>query len=142
MRKLNNKGFAVSTVLYGLLIMLTLIVILLMSHMSNNRKNTSTLVKKVEEELNRFSETTANFDQSNDGQEYIVPYGKAGWYKIELWGASGGGYDATTTNGRGAYTSGIIYLEENAHLYFYLGGQGMEVAHRLKAAAAELLTFD
>lgn len=124
MRKLNNKGFAVSTVLYGLLIMLTLIVILLMSHMSNNRKNTSTLVKKVEEELNRFSETTANFDQSNDGQEYIVPYGKAGWYKIELWGASGGGYDATTTNGRGAYTSGIIYLEENAHLYFYLGGQG------------------
>ena len=126
MRKRNNRGFAISTILYGLVIMAMLIVALLMSLMSSNRRNTSGFVDSIEEELNRYSQTSTDFTNSGsteigDGQEYIVPYGKSGWYKIQLWGASGGG-NGSNTGGLGSYTSGIIYLEENDHLYCYSGG--------------------
>lgn len=130
MKKLNNKGFAISTILYSLLIMVFLIVALLMGIMSSNRQNTVSLVKTIEEELNRYSLTSTEFlpitGATSQSQEYIVPYGQAGWYKIELWGASGA--DSSTNSavkgGTGAYTSGIIYLEENTLLYFYVGGAG------------------
>ena len=115
MKKMNNKGFAITTLLYGLMSVGFLIMTLLMGIMSQNRQNTSTLVKKIEDELNRYGETETTFSYSGQAQEYIVPYGQAGWYKVELWGAS-------TSNGAGDYTSGIIYLHENEKLYFYLGG--------------------
>lgn len=125
MKKLNNKGFAISTILYSLLIMVFLIVILLMGIMSSNRINTKNLVSTIEEELNRYSLTGTEFsptDIQGEAQEYIVPYGKAGWYRIELWGAAGG--DSSARGGAGAYTSGVIYLEENTILYFYIGTEG------------------
>lgn len=126
MKKLNNKGFAISTLLYGLMLIAFLIVSVLMSIMSTNRKNTSTLIKKIEEELNRYSQTATEFTSTDGAQEFIVPYGKAGWYKIELWGASAFGVSSVneTETGRGSYTAGLIYLEENQHLYFFIGTIG------------------
>ena len=126
MKKLNNKGFAVSSLLYGLMLVAFLIVSILMSIMSTNRKNTSTLVKKIEEELNRYSQTATELSSTEGTQEFIVPYGKAGWYKIELWGAAAKDVDSVneTESRRGAYTTGIIYLDENTHLYFQIGSQG------------------
>lgn len=126
MKKLNEKGFAVSTLLYGLMLVAFLVVSLLMSIMSTNRKNTNTLVKKIEEELNRYSQTTTEFTSTDGTQEFIVPYGKAGWYKIELWGAAAKNADATSnsTDKKGGYTSGVLYLEENTHLYFQIGSVG------------------
>ena len=130
-KKLNNKGFAISSVLYSLLIMVFLIVMLMMGMMASNRRNTHKLVDQIEEELNRYSLslTTLEFDASATTvvpQEYIVPTGQSGWYKIELWGASGGSTVSETgverTGGKGSYTSGIVYLEENEVLYFYIGG--------------------
>ena len=41
-----------------------------------------------------------------------------GLYKIELWGASGSSNDI---GGKGAYTSGLIRLNRNDKLYFYVG---------------------
>lgn len=114
MKKMNNKGFAITTLLYGLMSVGFLVMTLLMGIMSQNRQNTSTLVKKIEEELNRYGETETTFAYIGTPQEYIVPYGQAGWYKIELWGAK-------TSSGLGDYTSGIVYLAENTKLYFYLG---------------------
>jgi hypothetical protein len=123
--KLNNKGFAISTVLYSLLIMVFLIVTLMMSIMASNRKSNRNLVTTIEEELNRYSEnaTTIAFNDAspNEYQTYTVPFGQSGWYKIELWGASGGSTD-TKSGGKGAYTSGLIYLSENQKLYFFIGG--------------------
>lgn len=128
MKKMNNKGFAISSMLYGLLLVAFLIVTLLMSIMQTNRSNTSTLVRRIEEDLNRFSRTRTEMvsDGTNTAKEYIVPPGGAGWYRIELWGAS------VATNklsldksaGRGAYVSSVVYLPENQHLYFYLGKEG------------------
>lgn len=52
MTKLNNNGFAISTTLYGLLIVLILITTLIMSTMSfirqNNKNFSDTVVKKLE----------------------------------------------------------------------------------------------
>lgn len=129
MKRLSNRGFAISTILYSLLIMVFLIVALMMGIMASNRHNTKDLVSTIEQELNRYSLTTTEFLASSgdvsQAQEYIVPYGKAGWYKVELWGASGA--DSSKKGGAGSYTSGIIYLEENACLYFYIGRSGSGV---------------
>ena len=130
--KLNNKGFAISTVLYSLLIMVFLIVTLMMGIMASNRKSNRNLVETIEEELNRYNENATNF-AFKDGasgeavsQTYTVPSGQSGWYKIELWGASGGSTTSETgvvrAGGKGAYTSGLIYLAENDEVYFYIGG--------------------
>lgn len=55
MKRINNKGFAVSTVLYGLLIVFFLVITLLMSIISTNRKSTVKLSEQIEEELNSYS---------------------------------------------------------------------------------------
>ena len=130
--KLNNKGFAISTVLYSLLIMVFLIVTLMMGIMASNRKSNRNLVETIEEELNRYNENATNFALKDGAsgeavsQIYTVPSGQSGWYKIELWGASGGSTTSETgevrAGGKGAYTSGLIYLVENDEVYFYIGG--------------------
>lgn len=142
MKKLNNKGFAISTLIYGLAIMGIMIVAILMATMAQTRSNTSSLAKSIEEELNRFSKTETSF-KGNDGpeaQEYIVP--ESGWYKIELWGTQGG-----TNGGKGAYTSGVIELEEGEVLYFYVGkqtsGSGKETDVRvLNGAYADEMSYE
>lgn len=54
-----------------------------------------------------------------------------GYYKIQAWGASGGGAwtsaggNGYCDGGKGSYTEGIIELSEDDNLYFYLGGQGL-----------------
>jgi hypothetical protein len=117
MKKLNNKGFAISTLIYGLAIMGIMIVAILMATMAQTRSNNNSLAKSIEEDLNRFSKTETSFKPIGSGisaQEYIVP--ESGWYKIELWGAQGGG-----DGGKGAYTGGVIELDEGEVLYFYVG---------------------
>lgn len=121
MKKLNNKGFAVSTVIYGLSIMAMLLVLILMGNVASIRTNTKEMVSSIEDELNSFSRSESSFsvklnaELNPEAQAYTVPEGQTGFYRIELWGASG------ELGARGAYTSGIIYLEEGEVLYFYVG---------------------
>ena len=134
----NNKGFAVSTLLYSLSIMGFLIITVLMSLMSVNRINTSSLVEQIELELNRYSLTETTFRPSETGmtaaQEFTVPTGESGYYKIELWGAAGGKSGASAEGGRGAYTSGTIYLKEWDVLYFFIGTKGQDYTDGLTEA--------
>ena len=53
--RLYNKGFAISTVLYSLLIMATLILFLLLGNLSFERRTTSDLVDNIKSELNAFA---------------------------------------------------------------------------------------
>lgn len=127
MKKLNNRGFAVTTVLYGIIIMVFLSVFSLMAILATNRTNTHNLADIIEDELIRFGKTSATFDSGvASAQEFIVPEGQSGWYKIELWGASGADVRSTTGNevpgGNGAYTSGLVYLNAGEKLYFKIGG--------------------
>lgn len=48
---------------------------------------------------------------------YTVP--ASGYYKIEAWGAQGGG----STGGKGGYAAGTIFLEQGTALSVYVGGQ-------------------
>ncbi len=129
----NNKGFAISTVIYGLSIMGILLVAIMMSTMSSSRANTSGMAKSIEDELNRVSRTEVSFayklvgddDAANipEAQTYIVPEGQTGFYRIELWGSQGGSETEAGggAGGLGAYTSGLIFLKEGQTLYFYVG---------------------
>ena len=131
--KLNNKGFAISTVIYGLSIMGILLVALVMASMAATRSNSRQMAKSIEEDLNRFSKTETFFDVKDEtkpgqsyvpvNQEYVVP--TSGWYKIELWGSKGG------NGSNGSYTSGIIKLKEGDILYFYVGQKGRETDVRI-----------
>ena len=54
---LNNKGFAISTILYSLLIMATLILFLLVANLGFERRTTNDLVNEITDELNEFDKT-------------------------------------------------------------------------------------
>ena len=58
-------------------------------------------------------------------EEFQVPC--SGTYKVELWGAQGGNTTLSrysSIGGKGAYTSGDIYLRNATSLYVYVGGKG------------------
>lgn len=52
MKRLNNKGFAISTILYGILAMASLILLLLIGTMSASKKNNDTFIQQIEADLN------------------------------------------------------------------------------------------
>lgn len=72
-----------------------------------------------------------DFDYTGDIQEFIAPV--SGYYKLEVWGASGGDgfseeYKSNTQYGShagaGGYSYGTIYLEKGEKIYVIVGGQG------------------
>jgi len=70
----------------------------------------------------------ANFDYTGDVQSYTIPL--TGTYKLEVWGAAGGGYVVTahtqeSSGGPGGYSSGTIHLSSAQILYVYVGGAGI-----------------
>ena len=71
---------------------------------------------------------TKTFNYTGKPEEYTVP--RDGYYYIEMAGAQGGSLVSTNTQygksigGKGAKTSGYIYLEANEKIYFYVGGEG------------------
>lgn len=56
----NNRGFAISTMLYGLLIMSVMIIFMLLSVASFTKKTSDDFVNKVEKELIQFAEEKRN----------------------------------------------------------------------------------
>lgn len=56
MKRINSHGFAISTMLYGLLIISSLIIFMLLEMMVFNKKSSSDFVNQVEKELNKFSD--------------------------------------------------------------------------------------
>ena len=55
---MNNKGFAITTLIYGLSILGIMLIMLLMSTLSATRYNNRELSNTIETELNRFSKTS------------------------------------------------------------------------------------
>lgn len=58
--------------------------------------------------------------ENNNNPYYIFEAPKTTMYKVETWGAQGGGKDSTS-GGYGAYTSGMINLNKGEKLYIYVG---------------------
>jgi len=55
--KLDNKGFAISTILYGLLIMASLVLLLLMSTVGSNKRSSDNFVDDIENSLNDYADS-------------------------------------------------------------------------------------
>ena len=67
------------------------------------------------------AEITKTYDYTGEYQTFKAVF--SGYYKIELWGAQGGIANSTYGNGgRGAYTSGELYLDAGETIYIYVGG--------------------
>ena len=65
---------------------------------------------------------TYNYDYS--GGEQVFTSNCAGVYKLETWGAQGGG----SNGGYGSYSKGEIFLASGETLYINVGGQGKKYA--------------
>ncbi len=63
-------------------------------------------------------------DYMNTYQEINVL--SSGYYKIELWGASGATYSTSwAPSGKGGYTQGTIYMEQGEKYYAFVGSEGL-----------------
>jgi prepilin-type N-terminal cleavage/methylation domain-containing protein len=89
--------------------------------------------------------TVYTYSYMPSSQEITI--GRTGTYKIELWGAEGGSGATTvlaafnTSNGifkggRGAYTSGYIYLTAGEKIYAFVGGKGTDHAKGVNSTVA------
>lgn len=118
--KLNNKGFAISIIIYsvGSLAVLTLILILAID--SGIRKNNTTIVDAIKEELNASSQRRWTFRYSGIPETFTVP--STGTYKLEVWGASGGTLGGTA--GNGGYATAKLTLTYNSTIYVVVGSAG------------------
>lgn len=74
-------------------------------------------------ETNDKCEENKTYDFNYTGSEETFDAPCTGQYKLEVWGAQGGGSEG----GAGAYSSGIIELTESETLYINVGSQGEEV---------------
>ena len=66
---------------------------------------------------------TYNYDYTGNVQTFTAPY--TGTYKIECWGARGGG-NYVDEHYNGAYTEGLINLFKGIKLYLYVGIMGTD----------------
>ena len=66
--------------------------------------------------------TTYNYEYiDNNEKKFTAP--KSGYYKLETWGAQGGG-TTTYQGGYGAYSNGIVRLKKDDKLYINVGEAG------------------
>ncbi len=63
--RLNNKGFAISTMLYGLLIIAVLLIFMLLSIVAFNKKSNDDFVRQVEQELLTIKDNTKTCSETN-----------------------------------------------------------------------------
>ena len=75
---------------------------------------------------------TVDFDYTGTEQVFTAPV--SGTYKLETWGAQGGG-PSENEGGFGGYSSGTIVLIENDNIYINVGGAGATSKNELNATA-------
>lgn len=85
--------------------------------------------EKISSTLGTCRKKINTYHATKSTQIFVVP--RSGTYRIELWGAAGGNSAYFQNNplldkkhGKGAYTSGDIYLEAGKILYVQVGSKG------------------
>ena len=114
---LNNKGFAITSIIYSMLFLFIILMTIILLTLARRKVLIDKSKEYTKSLLNDYNETY-NYDYTGDVQEFVAP--RDGYYKIELWGAQGG----SEYGGKGAYTTGDIYLTKNQVIYLYVGGAG------------------
>ena len=150
--RLNNKGFAITGILYTVFIMFLLVltstlaglqarktmlersIMSLENSFNGNDNNEQELIRKINENKTApvtgrytFVLNTTLFSNNSTTFDRVGEHEfiapTTGTYKLEVWGAQGGNA-GTYIGGKGGYSAGIIHLEENQKLYVTVGGQG------------------
>ena len=85
--------------------------------LNNEIKSFKSKIIVVGKPINYTGDTVFDFDYTGGEQTFTAPV--SGTYKIETWGASGGGFE--NNGGLGAYTSGLLNLVNNQLFYIYVG---------------------
>ena len=127
--KINKNGFAVSSMLYGLIFTTVAIFYLIIAVVSNRYQTNINFVDSVRNELSGSSYALATYSYTGGVQTFVVP--KTGKYRLEVWGASGGSLIETGTSildnyqgGKGGYSKGEITLTKDTELYIVVGQAG------------------
>ena len=111
MKRMNNKGFAITALIYGLAIMAFLLIVIIMSTLSSMRKNVKELSQEVESELLNLSKISVEYADrgtANNPKEYIYNIYSSGYYRIETWSP------VVIKGGKGyrVYSTGVINLNK------------------------------
>ena len=84
---MDNKGFAVTTLLYGLTIIGILLIGTIMASIATTRNNMREISDKVEEDLINYTKSYNTYTEPSD---YTFKATEDGFYRIEAWGPQGG----------------------------------------------------
>jgi hypothetical protein len=132
MKKLNNKGFAISSILYSMLILIVTLMFLVLGIMSSRRTTLNKLIKNTQTDINErdisYGEITVEPPVSGTMEfTYTNRSCKAqtlnpGKYLLEVWGAQGGTYN-TNLGGKGGYSTGILTITTETIVYVCVGSQ-------------------
>ena len=109
---MNQKGFAVTSVLYGLAILGMMVIVILMGTLSSSRNNVNEEAKSTEDMLLSYGESQVTFTSN---KSYTVP--EDGWYRIEAFGSG-------TSSNRGNYVTGVIKLTKGNILNLNISSSG------------------
>ncbi len=96
MKKINNRGFAISTMLYGLLIIMVLMMALLMNTLAFTRNNSKKFVNEVVDELQKrqldmkLKEITLYGDENKKLSKVYTKTDESYWVIVESTGYKGG----------------------------------------------------
>ena len=63
-----------------------------------------------------------------DTKEQFMDIAESGYYKLEVWGASGADMSGDykySKGGYGGYSSGVVWFDKNERVYINVGGQGI-----------------
>ena len=77
--------------------------------------------------INNPADSQSSFSPSSTNETYVYTVPKTGVYRLEVWGAQGGGA-SVNTGGFGGYSVGEIKLNVNAKLYITVGKRGTKYA--------------
>ena len=142
MKKLNNKGFAVTAILYSLLILIILLMFLIIILLSTRRVNLNRAIRDANREIDEreysYMEICTINPYNIDKEQTKCGYGATGRvravkvykgiYMLEVWGAQGGGLLTSAFNlqgGKGSYATGIITLNaDETYMYINVGVRG------------------
>ena len=125
----SKEGFISMTLVYTFLILFLFLMLGIMAAYAQKNK----FLKAIDEKIRNDVETYVvdnfgrewEYSYTGNVQTFVAP--QNGYYKIELWGATG--LSSSSTPGKGAYTSGIIELAKEDTLYIYVGQMGQYVVN-------------
>ncbi len=110
--RLNNKAFAISSIIYALLILFLIILTLIMAMLTRRKIAFDKAKNEIKDNL-MFNNKTYSFDEKNEAHIFETP--KAGYYKVELWGKQ-----INSSDNGGSYTHAILMLNQSDMLFISL----------------------